>query len=255
MITFVGGGIQGLSQITIEGLEALQNAAQVLTFQSEPTFFEKYQITDVKSLAPFYRDGAHDEDNYARLISEIESQAEAHGNIAVLLPGHPRLGVTVVQKLNHRSDLRVLPGISSFDTMFNDLEIDPLERGSVILDVNRLLLFDLKIQPELDYYLYHICSVGTSLTHFRDPTRDNALQELSKKLRESFPDDHPVTLIGSSIRDGGLPTRITVAIRDLGTVLKDIRFETSLYVPGLKPKSINRDYLMRLCSAKQVEAS
>lgn len=145
MITIVGGGIMSLSQLTLEGLNALQNADKILTFQSDPVLFERFGIRNLESLAPLYWDGAADEDNYARITRKIEQDADLHQNVAVLLPGHPRVGVTVVQSLVHRSDVRVLPGISSFCTMINDLGVDPLERGSVLIDVNRLLLFDLKI--------------------------------------------------------------------------------------------------------------
>src|SRR5262249_42271153 len=147
------------------------NAEKVLTFQLDPVLFSDQGIQNVESLGPLYQDGAHDEDNYSRVIAKIEQEAGRFSRVAVLLPGHPRIGVTIVQRLSHRPDVKTLPGISSFATMLNDLAVDPLERGSVILDVNRLLLYDLKIVPELDHYLYHVCSIGSSATNFSDPSK------------------------------------------------------------------------------------
>lgn len=246
MITFVGGGIRALNQLTLDGIEALQASNKVLTFQYELEFFERHNIHSIECLASLYEDGARDDDNYNRLITKIEEEAVKHERLVVLLPGHPRVGVSIVQKFAHRSDVVVLPGISSFCTMINDLEVDPLEKGSVVIDVNRLLLFDLKIVPELDYYLYHICSIGVAQTYFSEPSRMNAIHILAKKLSEAYPETHVVTLIGSATENGDKPTRLQVEIGKIDSVLSHIRFETSLYIPAIHPKSYNHEFLARL---------
>src|SRR3990167_6942591 len=74
--------------------------------------------------------------------------------------------------------LHVLPGISSFDTMINDLCLDPIEEGSCIVDANRLILYDYDVDTCLNYFIYHVCSIGNSNTDYKSPVSRNAVDFL-----------------------------------------------------------------------------
>ena len=47
----------------------------------------------------------------------------------------------------HLNEIEIIDGISSFDVMMTYLGIDPLEQGTVLLDANRLLLFQYGLEP------------------------------------------------------------------------------------------------------------
>jgi len=248
MITFVGGGIRGLEQITLEGLHALQCARKVLTFQVDRDFFRKHGIQSYESLAPLYRNGAKDEDNYEAIENHIRASEMQAQDVAVLLPGDPRLGVTLVQRMSRGPNVRVLSGISSWNSMVNSIGVDPLEKGSVVMDVNRMLLFDLKLMPEVDHYLYHICSVGTSATHFLAPARDNSISLLQSKLCQTWSEDHTVILIRAGAEADGTAVMKASPLRHLGDLLPEITFDSSLYIPGIRPSRYNADFLRKITS-------
>lgn len=116
-------------------------------------FFLEHGIRNFIFLTDLYVDGVTDTANYHAIYDKIIELVKIHKTVALLVEGHPRIGVTIVQWMAERESelpfkIEILEGISSFDTMINDLAIDPLERGTALLDANRLILFDITLDPE-----------------------------------------------------------------------------------------------------------
>jgi hypothetical protein len=82
-------------------------------------------------------------DNYERFTSYALELSAQHPRLALLVAGHPRLGVSFLQTVPARlpagTELNVIEGISSFDVLLNDLALDPTERGTAMIDVNRMV--------------------------------------------------------------------------------------------------------------------
>ncbi|GIM46493.1 hypothetical protein DNHGIG_20420 [Collibacillus ludicampi] len=253
----VGAGVRGRKHLTLEAISYLRKASLVLFFPFESISSEwlvdGLGVSMVESLAPLYQDGAVDAENYKRIINRIISAAQEFGSVAVLVPGHPRVGVSWVRELERRElegqiQILVVDGISSFDTMITDLGLDPLENGAVVVDANRLLLYRLQLDPRLDYYIYHICSVGTSRTNYSNPALDNKLHYLKQWLLQSFPSNHEVMLIQSSTIQGKSSVLATCPLQELENISSLITFATSLFLPGLRisSKPIDKEFLALL---------
>lgn len=246
MITFVGTGIQQYNQLTLIGLKALQASNAVLTFEWDDHFFQSHSIRNVFDLRPFYVNGAKDEDNYQSIEQFILESEAKYGEVTVAVPGHPRLGVTLLSRLTQNRKIQVIEGISSFCTMINDLGRDPLERGTVLMDANRFLLFDVKTSPFLDHFFYHICSVGTARTHVHEPSKNNSIDLLAKKLSSLFDPEHPAFLISSSTRQDSNSSIQQMQLQDLPKAISTITFDTTLFVPAKRNQTVNREFLKLL---------
>ncbi len=254
-ICVVGQGIRSTEQITLEALSALKSAKKILylsldSFQVK-LFLQEWELTEAEDIKNLYEDSALDQANYLRLLEKIKNEIEVHSDVALLIPGHPRIGVTLVTWLENEKDklnidLKVLPGISSFDTMINDLALDPLEHGTQILDANRILLFNYQLEVSLDTFIYHVCSVGCSQTHLSDASLSNRLDLLQEALLNVYPSHHKLKLISSSIKSQGQAQIVECDLIDLKNNLNRIHFGTTLYVPSLKPRSIDRAFLKLL---------
>lgn len=254
-ITVVGLGIKGAEQLTLAAVQAIREAAMVDFFPApagllEETF-RKWKIERSANLLSLYRSGDRDDWNYQRVFERILFDAERFGNVTVVVPGHPRIGVTVVQwlerhQLDRGYELQVLPGISSFCTMINDLKRDPLECGSVLLDANRLLLYEYQMDPRLDCYLYHVCSVGTTRVHLQDAARQNRLDLLRSYLLRFYSANHRVFLVNSPMLAHEAPEVREATIGDLDGLLPFVHFGTSLYIPANSVPKCNREYLRLL---------
>lgn len=248
-LIIAGTGTKSDSQMTKEiENEALKSSTVLyLGIGTElPVDFYKCYQDKIKLIGHLYIDGEKDEDNYKRIIDFIEAEMKTlakDNTLLVLIPGHPTFGVSFVQKMQkYYNNLKVLPNISSFDAMIVDLKRDPLEKGSIVLDVNRLLLFNYPLIPECDTYLYHICSVGTSRVHKSNPQKENKIGILKNKLLEFFPESHPCYLLGASELSSEKNLMLESTIGQMVDLLPSIHFSTSLFIPGKNPTDYNKKY-------------
>lgn len=123
-----------------------------------------------------YEDGGIDVDNYTRIIQYISDALTECEHVGLIVPGHPRVGVTIVQLLQKSSQDKAFtfhcyPGISSFDAMINDIGIDPLEEGVSILDANRLIIYDYAMDPAsiILFIMFALLAMLIRTTHRRRP--------------------------------------------------------------------------------------
>jgi len=251
-LSIVGLGIRGTQQLSLEGVKSIQAAKKVCYLPATPRELEAtlkdLGVHGAEDLISLYQDGDQDNTNYERIFSKVVKDCQDFGHVALLVPGHPRVGVTLVQWFETRQEalgleLDVLPGISSFATMINDLKRDPLERGSVMVDANRMLLFEQHLETSMDYYIYHVCSVGTTRVHLSDASRDNRWEILQAHLLKFYPKSHTVTLIGSSHEATGKEQRWEATVETIATLLPHVHFGTTMFIPAAIPKRVNREYL------------
>ncbi|MDU9142595.1 hypothetical protein RW675_18805 [Klebsiella aerogenes] len=254
-IRVVGTGIKGIKHITLEAVNNFSECKKTLLFfpQNELLkYFEKNRLPydDITNL---YVNGNEDMSNYTSLLNRVFDEVSLNDDIVFCIPGHPRFGVTLIKLLNARANqsgikLTVTLGLSSFDTMLNDIELDPIEQGAATLDANLLILLDYNMEPRINYFLYHICSVGTTRTFIKDPVQDNAIHYLKAKLLKHYPEDHTLKMVSSA--EFGREQAIIREVRlgDLESLLPYITFSSTLFVPYMKPHAsqINREFLKNL---------
>jgi uncharacterized protein YabN with tetrapyrrole methylase and pyrophosphatase domain len=251
-LTIVGSGIRRPHQLTLETVHALQSSRRVLHLTATPQATEAaltaLGVTNSRGLDELYAFGAVDDENYRRLLDSVKHELTTHETVSLMLYGHPRVGVTLTAMLEASlSDIAsvvVLPATSSFDTMINDLRRDPLARGSVLIDANRLLLFDAQLNPSLDHYVFHAGSVATRKT--LQPGREHGDLELLKNhLLRFYPADHKVKVVASSVLqdDGGIHE---VELGQLERGSRGLAEGATLFVPALPPQRVNKEVRDRL---------
>ena len=237
-INVVGYGVNAVKHLTLEAIMVLERSEVVLTLSTneEINVLRKYclKIVNITSL---YKDGDKDANNYSRIYQNTISYLKSHNNITLLIPGHPRLGVTLTQIFEIQAEkcdysVNVIPGISSFDTMLNDIKIDPLERGTIIIDVNRLLLFEYPINTALDHFFYHICSIGNSRTEFSSPNINNRVSLFKGYLLKFYLPTKEITMIQSQSLHSK-DTKLTESkLEDIDVLLQEVNFSCSLFIQG-----------------------
>lgn len=253
-ITIVGRGLDPGKHLTVAAIRALRQADRVIGIETEleawallENEFDLPRITDVARL---YEDGGKDLDNYHRFVDFIITNMESVQHLCLLVAGHPRLGVTFIELLKKASgsdfEIQVIEGISSFDTMINDIGLDPLERGTVMLDANRLLLFHYHLEPALNHFIYHICSVGTSKTHFSDASIENRLDLLRDYLLQFYPGSKRMFLCRASTSADQSGEMIPFQLSDMKEITPRITFATTLYIPAEKPTQLDEQFLTLL---------
>ncbi|UAK15813.1 SAM-dependent methyltransferase [Sporolactobacillus terrae] len=252
VVNILGTGVRGAKQLTLEVIDVIRKSSKVLFFPFEKinkNWLENFlNVPDPENLGDLYKEGARDQDNYRRITERIVEKARNFGDTAVLVPGHPQVGVSWIknlQKLEEKGEiyLNKFDGISSFDTMINDLSRDPLDYGAVILDANRALLYQLHLDPRMDYYVYHICSVGNERTEYSNLSLHNHLNLFKNFLLKTFPPDHKVKLIRSINKNGKQAIVTNCPISDLEKLSDFITVDSSLFIPGTPVEIINNKFL------------
>lgn len=240
----IGTGIKRPLQLTLEGLHALQRADKVLhlTGTTEPmeALFRELGVRQPVALDSLYEHGAVDGVNYERLADAVVAQVQTCESVALLIYGHPRVGVSLTSMLEARlgSLVSVIPAPSSFDTMINDLRRDPLHRGSVLLDANRVLLFEPTLDPTLDCYIFHVDSVATAKTAAGDE-RHGRRDLLQSYLLRFYPPEHRVTIVASAIGDEPAAL-VEVPLAEFEAAARLMSQGATLFLPAMRPRSLNR---------------
>ena len=247
-LVILGGGVRTARQMTLEALEHIKDSDVVVMWGAAEGANELLDLHAKSwvSANELYVDGALDQDNYARIERAIVDRFAVHEKISVMVQGHPRVGVTFVQNLKSTVagrdiEVIVLPGVSSFDTMLNDVEQDPLEEGSCVVDANRLILYNYDMDRRLNYYIYHVCSIGNRFTDFTNPTSRNKSTFLRQKLLRHYGKEQEVRLVKSSISGSTQATLIRGTVGALDDLLGQVDFASSLFIPASLPTEAEVD--------------
>lgn len=237
-IRVVGLGVQGIEQLTLAGLRQLREAEAVLHLVGPAVDVRELTDRPTESLHALYLAGVRDHDDFGRLLGRILDRARSDGDIAVLLPGDPRLGVTVVQQLQRLADageltLHVEPGVSHFATTVNNLGIDPLERGTLVVDAHRLLLFQQLPNPAFNTFVYHVDGAD----------RAELLQRL---LLRAYAAEHPACLVEAGPAADGTSAVAWGRVGSLCELLANVPFASPLYLPAAVPRRVDRAVLALL---------
>jgi hypothetical protein len=249
-VFLVGVGILPGLHITPQAVRAIRESNCVVYF-SDPQLTELMSALDVdryEVLDYLYKDGGVDEENYAAIFERVIFLLNEYGSVAFLFQGNPRLGVSLTEMLEASSaeldfNIHVIPGISSFETLIIDAHCDPLERGAVIIDANRWLLYDHVPNISLDYFVYHICSVATQKTNYSDASVENHLEMLQERFLEYYPSEHLCKVIVSTGAGADSADILEVEVCQLFEILPKVSFASTLFIPSVTVPEINLEVL------------
>ncbi len=102
-ISIVGRGIDPAKHLTLNAIECLQKAEIVFGIEPEKQTWmnlqNRFNIKSIEDISSLYKCGEKDLNNYHSFIHFIFDKIKNHQHIALLIAGHPRLGVTFSQLL------------------------------------------------------------------------------------------------------------------------------------------------------------
>lgn len=250
-ITIVGTGMVAPRDLTLGGVDEIR-AADVVVYSAPwpgvKSWLSGIGAKRIRDISDLYKENGVDADNYQAILEELITLSSQFLSVVYLVPGNPTLGVTTTSQLlalarSRKIGVSVMPGVSSLDTISVDLEVDYLERGTVAIDSNRLILYRIKLDPTLGLVIYHPASVGTSRVDFAYPWRSNRIELLERYLLETYPPSHPFFIILSASVLGAEPEVISGELDQLSSNVELIKYGSSLYIPPADDFSFDRDFL------------
>jgi siroheme synthase len=234
----VGLGIVSVRQITHEADLAMRKSKEIL-YVSDAIGIEDYLHELCENVTEVYvatlREDEERLSKYNQIAATVIEAALDHPPVSFAIAGHPLVFVyptkqilAVAEHLGCR--VKVIPGISSFDCMLVDLQLDPGTHGVQMYEATALLLQQRPLQPDVPCFLWQVGAVETRLfTRARSlPARFARLQA---HLLKYYSPNHRATIIYSSSHPLAKSAVLNFRIDEMHKHAAVIHPGATLYIP------------------------
>lgn len=237
-ISIVGLGIVVGLQVTKEAEFALRDAEEVLYLDSGFGATEYLtsvckRLTDLRPLA--YREGESRHAAYDQMSAAVLESALHHPPVVFAVYGHPQIYVYPTEQIVAASaclglTVKVIPGISSLDTMIIDLGIDPGLDGLQMYEATDLLARGRPLQSDVPCLIWQVGVVGTRLYSERRSLPERFVP-LTQHLAKFYPREHSVRIVCSTDHPLIRSDITECALGELPSRLPEVSPVASLYIP------------------------
>ena len=249
----VGLGIVSVRQLTREAESAMRESNEVL-YASDAIGIEGHLRTLCDRVTEVYvstlSEGEERLPKYNKIAARVLDAALDHPPVTFAIAGHPLVFVYPTQQILKVADdlglrVKVLPGISSMDTMFIDLELDPGTLGVQMYETTGLLLQRRVLQPDVPCFLWQVGSVETRL-FTRSPSLPHRFARLQAYLTEYYPPDHLVRIVYSASHPLASASVLEFRIDEMHLHAAQIHAGATLYLPPVGQPEIKDHELAKL---------
>jgi uncharacterized protein YabN with tetrapyrrole methylase and pyrophosphatase domain len=236
-IALAGVGIGGFSQTTLETLDAFKRARIIFHLTSYHRKLQQY-CKQVVNLDKEYWTGELDTDVYKRMADKILDEAKNGPGVVMVGDGHPAYYDDVTWDIYRRGkrrglDVRILPAISSIDSMAANCGLEIHTGGFQIFDATTVIAINQEINPHIDTLIMQIGWFGTSLTFDITHSKKGRFKPFIKYLRRFYPADHPVRVMEAPFDERNPAFVISTKLGKLDDHHKKIMPIMSMFVPAL----------------------
>ncbi|MBI3436672.1 MAG: hypothetical protein HY056_16600 [Proteobacteria bacterium] len=233
----VGAGIAFPEHLTIETIEILTMCKRIGTNLPEEMLEGLPQDLREKciSLWSLYQDGRIRTENYSDVFQAIVELTEADAPIAWLTPGHPIIFDSVSASLLNEGkrrgwNVRVVPAVSSIDTMLAELGYDPAH-GMLIHEATGLVRRNIPVVPSVALMLLQPAVFDVNIAIIAGDSAGPDLSPLRDYLCEFHSAEHECAFIRSASKMGERDLVTWVKLRDLASVPYQLVAGATLFVP------------------------
>lgn len=251
-LNIVGLGVSVPAHVTREALDVLAASDRMFTVVQEPPDMwlpPSKSPSSVTNLMDLYVEGAFRADNYQRVSQRIWDALDESVAVAYVTYGNPLAYDSVAQRLavdaeQHGVNLRVVPGISSVDTLLCDLRTD-MAPGLQVYEASWLVAARVVLNVSVPAMLVQLGAFGTLRAQYRQPPGSEVLKPLEEYLSHMYSPSHQVSLVRSGNQYSAARIR-RVALGELSRVESDdflgaSMFLPALHVPNLDPALLDRE--------------
>jgi Tetrapyrrole (Corrin/Porphyrin) Methylases len=244
-LVIVGTGIRTVGHLTTEAIAWVKAADSVLYLVADPVAEEAIRELNPQSamsLRGYYGEGVMRTQAYEAMVEHIMSCVRAGQRTCAAFYGHPGVFAYPSHESIRRAraegyPARMLPGVSAEDCLFADLGVDPAVNGCLSIEASDFLLHDRVIDTSSALVLWQVGVVG-DWTYRAEGYKLDALPMLVEKLVALYGAAHE-SFIYEAATLPGLPPRITpIAVTHISPVY--VNAGSTLYIPPLRPKALNR---------------
>jgi uncharacterized protein YabN with tetrapyrrole methylase and pyrophosphatase domain len=238
----IGLGVSIPEHLTVQASEAMSSCSKLFSIVQEPVDVwlpaEKVGKIEIVNLLDCYVDGSLRIDNYKRAAEVVLAATGNGGTIGYVTYGNPMAYDSVAQLLVQMAkdsgrSARVVPGISSLDSILCDIKVD-LAPAIQVFEASWLLAFEIAPRTDTQAILVQMGSFGSYRAHYGQRLDGGALTGLVNHLTSVYPKNHRVSLVRSTAT-GEQPEKITTfPLEQLSEATAEELSGASLYIPALR---------------------
>jgi Tetrapyrrole (Corrin/Porphyrin) Methylases len=236
LILVAGTGIAWPGQMTLEAIDLLERCTEIWTIlpEKEIHLLPGKLPALTKSLSQFYHQERPRMENYLAATRHVLDRCIDLGRVGYLTQGHPVVFDSVSKAIIQQApqipaEVIVLPGISSIDTIINDVLYDP-SAGLQIYEATSFVRKQIVVDPRGALLLLQPWVFGTAMPRFFKEAPGPDLHPLKDYLLRWFAADHSVSSVCSATSHSSL--RITTTtIEALPNLTFDQLRSSTLFIP------------------------
>lgn len=258
-LTVVGTGIRAGLHMTMETRLAIEQAARVLYLVADPiseACIRKLN-PNTESLWPMYQTGKERIEIYETIIAKILDELESAGDLCVAFYGHAGVLTYPAWESIRRARAtgkraRMLPAISTEDTLFADLGVDIGRAGLQSYEATRFMYYKYNFDTSAGLLLWQVSVLGETV--WNPPHEAGVrprLEVLTDYLKGFYGPEHEVFLYHAPEFPTSRPLIERVVLRDLPRA-EFISISTLYIPPSGQPQTNeeNMEALARIATGK-----
>lgn len=220
-LVVVGSGIKSISHITIETRNLIKDADKVLYILAD--FLSKEWISKMNSssedMHKFYANGKPRDQSYNDMNDYTMSFVRKGLKVCVVYYGHPGVfcapgHLSVIQAKKEGFDAIMLPGISSEDCLFSDLNIDPAH-GCQSFESTSFLIYKRAFDPSSILVLWQIGVTGHLDFQDQGYNAKHGVRVMTEYLLNFYPSEHSICVYEAALYCTCLPAIQRLELKDL----------------------------------------
>jgi uncharacterized protein YabN with tetrapyrrole methylase and pyrophosphatase domain len=250
----IGLGVKIPDHTTMEATRAMSNCTRIYSIVQEPSSLwlpsKTPHAIEVVNALSMYTEGALRTQNYDRVASVIFQALKETSTVGYVTYGNPLAYDSVAQNLVWRAQqtgvgFKIIPGISSIDTLVCDLGLD-MAPGIQVYEASWLVGAQIRLTVSIAAILLQIGTFGSLRTHYRTRRPAESLADLVSYLGSFYPPSHKVFLVQSSNRDKQSARIRQVSLEDLCNVMVEDFLGASMYIPSLGTSRLDQEIISRM---------
>ena len=250
-IFVVGLGIRTVQQVTREGEDAMRRSSKVF-FVDDGFGVEEYigsLGTQPVQMMGLYEEGAERRQTYLSMAAHVLDGALAAPPVCFATYGHPLVYVHPTRLIQAGAaalglTVRMLPGISAFDTVLLDLGVDPGPQGIQMYEATDALARHRPLQPDVPCLLWQVSAIETGLYSTQRGTAAR-FARLQDYLLAFYPPEHQVTMVLSATYQLLDAWQETFPIGELADRLAVGLQTGTLYIPPAQSRPVSDPEVLR----------
>ena len=250
----IGLGVSFPEHLTKQAIDAMASCSKLFSIVQEPLLpwlpAEKMGKVEVINLLDSYVDGTLRIENYNR-AADMVVQASTDGRpVGYVTYGNPMAYDTVAQLIVKKAaelgrKARVVPGISSLDSILCDMQVD-IAPAIQVFEASWMMAFQIVPRVDTHVILMQMGSFGSYRSHYGKRLSGDSLTGLVNHLLAAYPKDHRVSLVRSTA-SGEHPEKISsYTLERLSEATVEELSGASLYIPAVRQPIPNTAMLEEL---------